>query len=327
MSKRMHAITIDPQTKKLKWEDTARPAPSAHQVLIRSHATAVNRADLVQRAGLYPPPAGASEILGLEVAGVVVEVGQDVDSSWIGKRVCALIAGGGYGEFVAVDEQVLYVLPDHMDFVHAAAFPEVFTTAYVNLFMEAQLQSGESLLLHAAASGVGTAAIQMCKQHDIQVFATASTSKQTRLQQMGVHRAIDRHKEHFLEVIKETTQNGVDVILDPVGGSYLDDNLKCLKKQGRMVLIGLMGGRRAEINLGLVLVKRLSILGSVLRSRAIGEKRIIAQRMREEVWPLFVDGTYKAIIHETFAIQDAEEAHELIDSNTTVGKVVLTFPE
>lgn len=323
----MHAILIDDtqESRPLLWSETAKPAPKPGEVLIRAHASAVNRADLVQRSGKYPPPPGASSILGLEIAGVVAEVGDGVDEALIGKRVCALLSGGGYGAFATVDAALLLNLPDDMSFERAAAFPEVFTTAYVNLKMEGQVEQGQRAMIHAAASGVGTAALQLCREWGVEAWATASGPKLEACRSLGAHRVINRHEQSFLDVVRAHAPEGVDMILDPVGGSYLEDNLKALAKRGRLVLIGLMGGREASLPLGLVLVKRLQIKGSVLRSRSPQEKRDIMARIRQDIWPMYVEGRIDAVIHETIPIQQAQRAHELVASNQTTGKVILSF--
>ena len=323
----MRAILIDDTQdhRPLVWGSAPTPQPKPGEALIRAHASAVNRADLVQRSGKYPPPPGASHILGLEIAGVVERVGEGVDPTLVGQRVCALLTGGGYGEFATVDAQLLLQLPDDMSFERAAAFPEVFTTAYVNLKIEGQIQAGQRALIHAAASGVGTAALQLCRQWGVEAWATASGPKLQRCLELGAHRAIDRHEQSFLDVIRDHATEGVDMILDPVGGAYLEDNLKALAKRGRLVLIGLMGGREASLPLGLVLVKRLQIKGSVLRSRGVEEKREIMARVRKEIWPLYTEGTLDAVIHDTLPIEQAQQAHELVASNQTTGKVILSF--
>lgn len=307
----------------LRWTRVPRPAPGPGEVLLEVKATAVNRADLLQRRGLYPPPDGASPILGLEAAGDVVEVGTGVDDELLGKRVAALLSGGGYTQLVRVPASMLLFLPDSMSYTQAAAIPEVFYTAYLNLFLEAGLQPREKALIHAAASGVGTAALQLCAMHQVEVFATASGEKEQAIAKYAPHTFIDRHSQSFREVILEQTPEGVDVILCPVGASYLEDNLKCLADRGRLVLIGLMGGTRSDVSLARLLTRRLRILGSVLRSRPLAEKVTITRRFQEDVWPYFESGALSPVIDEIFPIADAEAAHQRLASNKTVGKLVL----
>lgn len=324
----MQAIHINEEDRSLSWLPTSRPEPAPHEVVLEVGATAVNRADLVQRSGKYPPPAGASPILGLEAAGRVAAVGEQVEGVELGDRACVLLTGGGYAEYVATPASLLMPIPRDFTMEQAAALPEVFFTAWVNLYMEAKLERGETALIHAAASGVGTAAIQLCNQFGQHVIAAASGEKLEFLRELGVQRALDRKSEDFVEVVKQQTHGrGVDMILDPVGGDYLERNLKSLATKGRLVHIGLMGGRSAEVNLGLLLVKRLRMMGSVLRGRSLEEKEEIAGQLRERVWPLFSSGELRPVIQETMGIEQAQQAHELIASNTTIGKVVLKVGE
>ena len=320
----MKAIQIG-EGGKLVWQEVPRPTPGEREVLVRIAATAVNRADLLQVKGLYPPPPGASDILGLEATGEIVEVGSGVERSQVGDRVCCLLAGGGYGEFVAVDQGSLLPLPSGLSLVDAAALPEALYTAYLNVFMEGALAAGESVLVHAGASGVGTAAIQIAKALGHRVFATASSGKLERLRELGAV-AIDRQEEDFVARVKEETQGrGVEVIFDPVGGSYLAGNIKSLAKQGRLVIIGMLGGIKAELFLPTLMMNRLRIIGSVLRSRSVQEKAQITAALEERVWPLVEAGTVRPIIERVMPIAEAEAAHEMLRSNSTVGKVVLTI--
>lgn len=323
----MFAITISEDDRSLSWQPAPKPAPGQAEVLVEVHATALNRADLMQRKGLYPPPAGASEILGLECAGVVTALGPGADERWLGQRVCALLSGGGYAEYVAVPQSLLLPIPASMSFEQAAALPEVLITAFVNLFMETPTKPGQWVMLHAGASGVGTAAIQLCKARGVKVIAVASGSKLERLTQLGAQVVVDRHTQDFVKVALEATQGrGVDVILDPVGGDYIARDLEALAPRGAIVLIGLMGGRQGSLDLGRVLVKRLRILGSVLRSRSLEEKTEIMSRFASEVWPLVASGQITPIIDEVMSIEQAHQAHELLSSDGTVGKIVLTVP-
>lgn len=319
----MKAIQIENDT--VHWEETAVPSLRRGEVLIEVHASAVNRADLSQRAGKYPPPPGESEILGLECAGVVVEIGEGVPSSKLGNKVCALLSGGGYAEYVAAPSSQVVRIPDGLDFIQAAALPEVFATAYLNLFVEAQLSPNESVLLHAGASGVGTAAIQLCREHQNTCYVTAgSYEKIEYCRALGATRGCVRTEYDFADqVLKWTEGKGVDVILDPVGGTYLEDNLRCLAVDGRLVVIGLMGGGTAAVPLRPLMVKRQRIIGSTLRARTIAAKAKIMSELERKVWPLIDSGTIKPVIHGVYSIRDVEQAHELIASNTTTGKVVL----
>lgn len=322
MSSTMHAITL--QNDKATWTSTTRPKPGPGEVLIKVHAAGINRADLVQRHGNYPPPKGASLILGLEVAGEVVELGEDTQHARTGQRACALLTGGGYAEYAVVHEDLLMPIPTNLSMSEAAALPEVYFTAWLNLFMEAKLELGERALIHAGASGVGTAALQLCHLFDIETIATASAHKLPRLKELGATHTVDRRDARMFELIAELTGGeGVDVILDPVAANYLEGNINALRLNGRLVLIGLMGGREAEISLARVLIKRLRLIGSTLRSRPLKEKVEIAEQLRHRVWPHFDTGELKPIIEEVLPIRETERAHELLGSNTTTGKLIL----
>lgn len=321
--KAIHVQNDDKNT--LVWQETRTPEPGPDDVLLKVHATAVNRADLLQRVGRYPVPAGQSEILGLEAAGEVAAVGANVRAWKIGDRACCLLTGGGYAEYVVTPASLLLPVPDSMTMNQAAAIPEVFYTAFLNIFLEANQQPGDHVLIHAAASGVGTAAIQLCKIFQSPVIATASTPKIPYLQSLGVQ-AIDRNHDDFVSRVAELTQNrGVDIILDPVGADYLEKNILSLAPGGRLVLIGMLSGSKAELPLGPLLMKRLHVIGSVLRSRTLQEKEAITTEFRRRVWPLFESGELKPVIHQVFPIQNANDAHELLRSNTTIGKLILNI--
>ena len=317
---------------RLVWTDSdaGEPAgdPGPGQVRIAIRASAVNRADLVQRAGGYPPPPGASDILGLECAGVIDAVGEGVARVDIGDNVCALLAGGGYAEAVVVPAGQVLKVPQGLSFVEAASLPEVFATAYLNLYMEAGLGLTETALLHAGGSGVGTAAIQLCREFGNPCYVTAgSEAKIARCIELGATAGCNRHTESFTEKVREWTQGeGVDVILDPVGGAYLWENLASLKLEGRLVLIGLMGGARAELPLAAVMLKRLKIVGSTLRSRTIAQKAAVMDALKERVWPKIEAGAIRPIIETVLPMDQADEAHRLIAGNETFGKVVLEVP-
>jgi len=309
----------------LKWQEAEKPMLGASEVMIEIKATAVNRADLMQRRGLYPAPPGASSILGLECAGTIVQLGSDVTRHQIGDSVCALLAGGGYAEFAAVDEGSVIPVPKGLSFSQAAALPEVFATAWLNLFIEGGLQPSERVLLHAGASGVGTAGIQLCRAFGSECFVTVgSEDKIAACRSLGAIGGFDRTQGSFLSALKDQWNDGVDVILDPVGASYLDDNLQALKLNGRLILIGLMGGARSEIDLAQLMIKRLRVQGSTLRSRALSEKAAIMAELQQFVWPKIEQGDIKPIVQQVIPIEQAAAAHDLVASDATIGKVVLS---
>jgi putative PIG3 family NAD(P)H quinone oxidoreductase len=311
----------------LSWGEAPAPTAGPHDVVVDVHATAVNRADLLQRRGFYPPPPGESEILGLEAAGVVASVGAKVTRAEVGDRVCCLLAGGGYAERVVVNEAMALPIPDGLDFVQAAAIPEAFYTAFVNIVQEANLAAGERVLIHAGASGVGTAAIQLVKARGAVAYVTAgSDDKLARCKALGADAGINYKTETFADRIAALTEKkGVDVILDCVGGSYLEGNVASLRSQGRLVVIGLMGGTKADLNLALLVSRRLRVIGSVLRPRSLAEKTAITDAFRAEVLPLFANGTLKPIVDTVFPIADAAAAHDYVAANRNFGKVVLTI--
>lgn len=320
----MKAIIVDSE-KNLHWQDTETPEVSSNEVLIKVAATAINRADLMQRAGFYPPPPGASTIMGLECAGEVVALGDSVTNFALGDEVCALLAGGGYAEFAAVDKGSVVKIPEGISLIEAASLPEVFATAWLNLFIEAKLSPKEKVILHAGASGVGTAGIQLCKAFDNPCFVTVGNEdKLSACLALGASGGSNRHEGSFLDKGREFAGDaGVDVILDPVGGNYLQDNLELLGRNGRLILIGLMGGGVAEINLAHLLIKRLRLVGSTLRARPLSEKAEVMRQLAEHVWPKISAKEILPIVDTTFAITDAEEAHKLVASDKTIGKVVL----
>ena len=326
----MKAIRVEGE--RLVWADA--PAvevpgePGPGQVRIAVRASAVNRADLVQREGNYPPPPGASGILGLECAGVVEAVGDGVARVDVGDDVCALLAGGGYAETVVVPAGQVLRIPKGLSFVEAASLPEVFATAYLNLYMEARLGFTETVLLHAGGSGVGTAAIQLCREFGNPCYVTAgSESKVGRCIELGAAAGCDRHTESFGDRVREWTRGeGVDVILDPVGGAYLAENLASLRPEGRLVVIGLMGGTRAALPLGAMMVKRLRVIGSTLRSRTIAQKAAVMDALQERVWPKIEAGAIRPVVDTVLPMDRAEEAHDLIAGNETFGKIILKIP-
>lgn len=321
----MKAVVIDDE-KNLHWKDFETPVPGAHEVLIKVHATAINRADLMQRQGFYPPPPGASPIMGLECSGEIAAIGENATRFKVGDRVCALLAGGGYAEFATADEGSVLPIPGEESFVHGACLPEVFATAWLNLFMEAGLQPGEKVILHAGASGVGTAAIQLCRSFGSPCFVTAGNdAKIDTCIELGAASGFNRHQGSFLEKAQEFAgEGGIGVILDPVGGAYLGDNLKLLGMNGRLVLIGLMGGNKTEIDLAVLMMKRLRIIGSTLRTRPVTEKAKVMNQLYEKVWPKIESGEIKPVVDSVFPIEQVEEAHKLVKTDTTIGKVVLS---
>jgi len=321
----MKAVVIDDE-KNLHWQDFETPEPGADEVLIEVHATAINRADLMQRQGFYPPPPGVSPIMGLECSGEIAAIGQNANRFKVGDRVCALLAGGGYAEFAAVHEGSVLPIPGGNSFANGASLPEVFATAWLNLFMEAKLQPGEKVILHAGASGVGTAAIQLCRSFGSPCFVTAGNdAKIDACVELGAESGFNRHQGSFLDKAKEFAgEGGVGVILDPVGGAYLEDNLKLLGLNGRLVLIGLMGGSKTEIDLAALMMKRIRVIGSTLRARPIAEKAQVMSQLFEKVWPKIESGEIKPIVDTVFPIEQVDEAHKLVSTDATTGKVVLS---
>ncbi|HET6900359.1 MAG TPA: NAD(P)H-quinone oxidoreductase [Vicinamibacteria bacterium] len=301
------------------------PALGARDVLIAVAAAGVNRPDLMQRQGKYAPPPGASDIPGLEVAGRVAARGPDVAEWEEGDEVCALVAGGGYAEYCAAPAPQCLPVPKGLDFVQAAALPETVFTVWTNVFERGRLSAGETLLVHGGASGIGTTAIQMARARGVRVFATAGTrEKCAACEKLGAERAIDYSREDFAAVVAELTAGrGVDVILDMVGGDYLPRNLASLATDGRLVQIAFLKGPRAEIDLMTVMHRRLTLTGSTLRPRTIEEKGTIARAVRQNVWPLVEKGDVRPVIHATFPLAAAAEAHRALESGTHVGKIVL----
>ena len=323
MPKMMKAIQIS-NDQSLVWDDYEKPEPSSNEVLIKISATAINRADLVQRNGGYPPPPGASSILGLECAGEVVALGGKCQRFREGDKVCALLSGGGYAEYATVDEGSVLPVPQGLSYREAAGIPEVFATAWLNLFIEAGLRPGEKVVLHAGASGVGTAAIQMCRISGVDTFVTVGNeSKLDYCLELGATAGFNRHNGSFVESVKVFAPNGVDVILDPVGASYLEDNLQILRLNGRLVLIGLMSGAKADINLASLMIKRVRLIGSTLRARPNREKAEVMRQLEERLWPAFSSGEVSVTIDSVLSIAQAEQGHTLIASDQTIGKVIL----
>jgi tumor protein p53-inducible protein 3 len=312
----------------LVWQEAPDPGFGPDDVVVAVGATAVNRADLSQARGHYPPPPGVTDILGLEMAGTVQAVGENVPVWQPGDRVCALLPGGGYAELATVHHQMLLPLPEEWTFAQGAAVPEVWYTAFVNLFLEGSLQVGETALLHAGASGVGTAAIQLAREVGATSIITAgSNEKVAACLELGAAVGINYKEQDFLaETLAATNGQGVDLILDPVGGSYLARNLQALRPFGRLVNIGLLGGREGEMDMGLLLRKRLRLVGSTLRNRPLSEKIQITRQFRDRFWPLLVDGRMQPVIDTTFPLPEAQAAHDYVARNRNTGKVVLLAP-
>jgi putative PIG3 family NAD(P)H quinone oxidoreductase len=304
--------------------DLPRPEPRAGEVLLRVRAAGVNRPDLVQRAGLYPPPPGAPETLGLEVAGEVVSLGDGVSRWRVGDQVCALLAGGGYAQFAAAPAGSALPIPAGLSLTAAAALPETVFTVWANVFEDGALKAGERLLVHGGASGIGTTAIQMGVAQGALVFATAGDGAKVALcERLGARRAINYKTEDFEAVLRD--EGGVDVILDMVGGPYVQKNLNVLADRGRLVMIAFLQGPRAELDLMRVMLKRLRITGSTLRPRSVEEKARLAREVERHVWPWIEAGKVKPVIDSTFPLARAEEAHARMQAGAHAGKIVLTM--
>ena len=308
--------------------DVAIPEPGNGQVLINVAATSVNRADISQRQGNYPPPKGDSEILGLEVAGVVEKLGPGVEGCNPGERVMSLVGGGGYAEYALAYASHLIRMPDCLNFDQAACVAETYITAHLNIFNVGRLTDGEVVLLHGGGGGVNTAGIQLCKQlvPASRVLVTASPGKLERVAELGADLVIDYQNEAFDEAVRnDTNQHGADVILDHIGSVYLTANLKALAVSGRLVVIGVMSGAEAEINLARLMVKRQQVIGSVLRARPVDEKAAITARFVDEVLPLFASGTIEPLIHAVLPLEDVAEAHRTMEASAHFGKIVLSL--
>ncbi len=302
----------------------ALPTFEHDEVLIQVAAAGVNRPDLMQREGKYPAPEGASPILGLEVAGFVAAVGKDAGPWRVGQRVCALTNGGGYAEFVSVPAKQCMQVPESLDFVTAAALPEALFTVWSNVYERGALGVGETLLIHGGSGGVGSIAVQMARITGARVYATAGTDERCRVcERLGALRAINYNREDFVEVIKQTTGRGADVILDPVGGDYIQRNMQAAATNGRIVSIAFQHGSVAQINFMPMMLKRLSLTGSTLRSRSAQEKAVIARHVSRKIWPAVLAERIKPIIYRVYPLAEAAEAHRELESGRVVGKVVL----
>jgi len=304
-----------------------RPTPALKpgEVLIKVAAAGVNRPDVSQRQGGYPPPPGASDIPGLEVAGTIEDLASDVSGWRRGDRVCALVAGGGYAEYCAAPAPQCLPLPGRLDFTHAAGIPETFFTVWTNVFDRGRLAAGEWLLVHGGTSGIGTTAIQLARARGARVIATAgSPEKCDACLHLGAEHAINYRAFDFVELSRQFTGGrGVDVILDMVGGDYVQRNLDALALEGRLVQIAFLSGATARVNLGPLLRQRLTLTGSTLRPRSVAEKGAIAEALRTEVWPLLENGSVEPVVYRTFPLGDAAEAHRVLESGEHIGKLIL----
>ena len=313
----------------LRIADRPTPEPAPGEVLVQVRAVGVNRPDILQRLGKYPPPPGASDIPGLEVAGTVQAAGpaRDTPIRWsAGDAVCALLAGGGYAQYCTVPAEQCLPIPSGLDFVAAAAIPETYFTVWTNLFHRGRLQKGETLLVHGGASGIGTTAIQLARACGATVYATAgSREKCTACERLGAAQAINHRTMDFVIALQELTGGaGVNVILDIVGGDYLRRNIEVLAVEGRLIQIGLLGGATSEIDLARLMQRRLTVTGSTLRIRTVAEKGAIARELEQHVWPLLASRHIAPVVHTTFPLERAADAHRLLESGKVIGKLVLT---
>ena len=307
--------------------DIPRPAAGASDVLIKVAGAGLNRADIAQSMGQYPPPPGAPETLGMEVSGEIVDVGSAVKGFHVGDKICALVPGGGYAEYCVASSGCVLPVPPRVDLVEAAGLPEVHFTVWTNLMDSAGLQPGESVLIHGGSSGIGTAAIQLCAVLGHTVFATAgSKDKCTACENLGAKRAINYRDEDFVTATKEATHDkGVDVILDMVGGDYIERNFRALARQGRLVNIAFQSGMSAQVNFGLMLMKRLSFMATTLRGRTIEEKTAIRDALAREVWPLIAAGRINPVIDKVFPLAEAQAAHARMAQSAHIGKILLAL--
>lgn len=302
------------------------PQPGAGEVLIRVAAAGVNRPDVVQRQGHYPAPPGASDLPGMEVAGTIAALGPEVSGLRLGDPVTALLAGGGYAEYAVAAAPLCLPIPAGLSLVEAAALPETYFTVWTNVFERGGCKPGDTVLIHGGTSGIGTTAIQLATVLGAKVFATAGTPEKARFcEKLGAVRGIDYRNEDFVEVTRQATEGrGLDVILDMVAGSYVQRNIEAAAVEGRIVVIAVQGGAKADIKVNMLMMKRLTLTGSTLRPRTVAQKGAIAAAVHKNVWPLLSSGRVKPIIHATFALADAADAHRLMESSSHVGKIVLT---
>ncbi|MFB6959453.1 NAD(P)H-quinone oxidoreductase [Streptomyces sp. NPDC001276] len=326
----MHAITIPEPggPEALVWDEVPDPVPGEGEVLVEVAASAVNRADILQRQGFYNPPPGASPYPGLECSGRIAALGPGVSGWAVGDEVCALLAGGGYAEKVAVPAGQLLPVPDGVGLRQAAALPEVTCTVWSNVFMVAQLRPGETLLVHGGSSGIGTMAIQLARAVGAKVAVTAGTKeKLERCAELGAEILINYREQDFVEEIRRATDgNGADVILDNMGAKYLDRNVQALAVNGRLAIIGMQGGVKGELNIGTLLGKRAAISATSLRARPLSEKAAIVAAVREHVWPLIADGHVRPVVDQELPMSDAAAAHRILEESGHIGKVLLVTP-
>jgi putative PIG3 family NAD(P)H quinone oxidoreductase len=303
------------------------PHPGAGEVLVRVAAAGVNRPDVMQRQGRYPPPAGASDLPGMEIAGEIVELGPDVSAWALGDQITSLLPGGGYAAYAIAAAPLCMRLPAGLSMVEAAAIPETYMTVWTNLFERGGCKAGDTVLIHGGTSGIGTTAIQLAAAWGARVFATAGSPEKARAcEKLGAERGIDYRSEDFVAVIRAATGGyGIDITLDMVAGSYVQRNLDIAAMEGRVVTISMLGGSRAEINMNTVLPKRLTLTGSTLRSRTVAQKAAVADAMQRNVWPLLSEGRARPVIYKTFPLSQASEAHRLMESSAHIGKIVLTI--
>ena len=317
----MKAIVI--ADKKLNWVDNEDPDCKDNEVIIKVKSTAVNRADLAQRAGLYPAPPGASEILGLECSGIIQEIGRNVVNRKVGDEVVALLAGGGYAEYVSCPEVQTLPLPKNLNLSDGAAIPEVFATCWLNLFMEGNLKKGEKVLFHAGASGIGTAGIQLCNIFQCESYITAGSEEKVEFCiDLGSNAGTVRLENSF-KSFKDHCPSGLDIILDPVGANYFEENLNNLAIDGRLIIIGILGGVNGKINIGNLLMKRQKIIGSTIRSRSTEVKGKVMNALYENIWDHFEKKIIKPIIYKKLPIREADQAHKIMENNNNIGKIIL----
>jgi NADPH2:quinone reductase len=311
----------------LKLAQRPVPHPTEGEVLVRVVAAGVNRPDVMQRQGRYPPPPWASDLPGMEIAGEIAALGPKVSGLAVGDAVTALLPGGGYAAYAIAAAPLCLPIPKGSSMVEAAAIPETFFTVWTNLFDRGRLKAGETVLIHGGTSGIGTTAIQLASAWGARVFATAGSDDKARAcERLGAARGINYRTEDFVEVMRaETAGKGVDVTLDMVAGSYVARNLDIAALEGRVVVISLLGGSRAEVNMGLILTKRLTLTGSTLRTRTVAQKAEVADAVRKNIWPLLETGRVRPVIHATFPLAEASEAHRLMETSNHIGKIVLTI--
>ena len=304
------------------------PAPAASEVLIKVTAAGVNRPDVMQRRDKYPPPPGASDIPGLEVAGTIEALGEGVHDFKRGDAVCALVAGGGYAQYCVAPEPQCLPIPAGVDVTSAAAIPETFFTVWTNVFERGRLRASETILIHGGAGGIGTTAIQLARAFGARAFATAGTAEKCEAcERLGAERAINYRESDFVAVVRQlTADRGVDVVLDMVGGEYFPRNLEALAMDGRLVEIATQRGAKAEINIASVMQRRLTITGSTLRARSVADKGLIAKAVKRHVWPLLERGVVRPVVYKIFPLERAADAHRMMEAGEHIGKLVLTVP-